>query len=367
MNICFITPEFPPTSGGIGNITKEFAKAFIKNNDVVTVITPKINNSEKEEEYLGIKVIRVDCIKTNLLKLDQISFILKSTWQTLKIKPDVVIGQTIIPAGLASGLSGLLSKTKAITQSYGRDINIELEKKLYTRLLCKLSFLLNKKVITTCNYHKKIINKYTKKPIEIIPHIVPNIKINETKEECKKELKLKTKTNLIFVGRLIKRKGANILISAVKDIDCYVHIIGVGPEENNLKKLTKDLGLENKIIFHNRLEYQKTLKFMKASDIFVFPTVKEALAFVFYESVLMQIPIITSNSQNAGGGTDIFTHEHDALLVNRNAESFNKAIKHLIKNKEKRKILSKNALNTIKKNESSNILKKFKRIANDIH
>ncbi len=365
MKVCFITQEFYPTLAGIAHVTEDFSRELIKDGDTVTIITPRIKGTKKKEEYKGMKVIRLNYPKTNFLKLDQISFILKSTLQAIKLKPDVIIAQQIIPSGLASGLSGLFIKTKTVTRALGRDIDIELEKKRFTRLLSKISFKLNDKLIALGDYHTNIIKKHTKRHIDILPHFIPDIKINQTKEECKKELKFKDKPNLVFVGRLIERKGVDILIKSVKDIDCQVHIIGEGPEKENLEQLTKELNLENKITFHGSIPHEKTLKFIKASDMFVFPTIKEALATVYLESILMETPVITTHSRNPGGTeTRVFKHGYNSMLLDRNPESFNKAIKELIKNKKLGKTLAENALKSSTEYQPHNVIKRFKEIIN---
>ena len=80
---------------------------------------------------------------------------------------------------------------------------------------------------------EKIING---KNIEIIPM---GAGIGDISEKENAERKQKTKTNILFVGRLIEWKGTNFLIDAVKLLDpskFELHIAGDGPERENLEK-----------------------------------------------------------------------------------------------------------------------------------
>jgi len=113
------------------------------------------------------------------------------------------------------------------------------------------------------------------------------------------------KTDLIFLGRLIKDKNVDILIKSVlrikkelNDIKCL--IIGEGPERENLIKLCDGLNLKDNVIFKDFFEYEKAISCMKASKIFVFPSTREGFGIVVLEAMACGLPVITvSHSMNA--------------------------------------------------------------------
>ncbi|MFA5163317.1 MAG: glycosyltransferase [Patescibacteria group bacterium] len=57
------------------------------------------------------------------------------------------------------------------------------------------------------------------------------------------------KDYILYLGRLSSEKGIDILIRALSKTQLKLKIAGLGPEEDNLKKLSRELGLEDRIEF----------------------------------------------------------------------------------------------------------------------
>lgn len=64
-----------------------------------------------------------------------------------------------------------------------------------------------------------------------------------------KKINLNPKNYFLYLGRLSKEKGIDILIKSFINISSNLYIVGKGSEEKNLKKLVDVLGLSNKIKF----------------------------------------------------------------------------------------------------------------------
>ena len=113
-------------------------------------------------------------------------------------------------------------------------------------------------------------------------------------------------SDIIFAGRLLPNKNADLLIQAVKrvkrtkrDIRCI--IVGNGPERARLEAMVTDLKLENNITFFNFLEdHNELFSLMKASKMFVLPSVREGFSLVVVEANACGIPVVTTR------------HEHNA-------------------------------------------------------
>lgn len=101
------------------------------------------------------------------------------------------------------------------------------------------------------------------------------------------------------LGRLVSGKGHAMLIEAFKNIPARLVIIGTGPSEKNLREQITALGLENKVhlITEATIAY-KGANYLKAFDIFVFPSLREAFGLVLLEAAHAGLPIIASD---AGG------------------------------------------------------------------
>ena len=113
-------------------------------------------------------------------------------------------------------------------------------------------------------------------------------------------------SDVIFVGRLIREKNVDLLIGAVALVrqdmpDIRVCIIGAGPEEERLRKLVGDYGLENTIEMTGFLsQYADVIGRMKASKVFVSPSEREGFGIAALEALVCGLSLITiEGSMNA--------------------------------------------------------------------
>lgn len=79
-------------------------------------------------------------------------------------------------------------------------------------------------------------------------------------------LKIDTQTlEIVYFGRLVPYKGLNLCIEAVSQVlkqtnqKIRFHVIGFGEQKENLIDLTKNLGIEKQVIFHDPLPYGQNL------------------------------------------------------------------------------------------------------------
>ena len=98
---------------------------------------------------------------------------------------------------------------------------------------------------------------------------------------------------LCAVGRLESVKNFSLLIHAVKVLDVKLLIVGEGSEEKKLKMLTKELCLEDKIIFTGlRGDVQEL---MINSDLCVITSDREGFSYVMAEALLLKTPVISTD------------------------------------------------------------------------
>lgn len=114
----------------------------------------------------------------------------------------------------------------------------------------------------------------------------------------------KTKSDILFAGRLLKHKHVDLLIEAVSllakthpDIRCL--IIGEGPEQESLSKKITALHLGKNIRMLGRVEHHTDLYgLMKASKVFVLPSDREGFGLVVLEANACGIPVVTVDKEN---------------------------------------------------------------------
>lgn len=101
------------------------------------------------------------------------------------------------------------------------------------------------------------------------------------------------------VGRLVRFKRQDILLKAFAQIhnvlaDAQLVVIGAGPEEQRLKQLVVDLGIETKVCFTGAIFQAERL--YRAFDVFVLPSDNEPFGLVLLEAMAAACPIIATDS-----------------------------------------------------------------------
>ena len=126
------------------------------------------------------------------------------------------------------------------------------------------------------------------------------------------------KLNILFVGRLEKRKGLNYLLEAFKQVKQEIsnsRLIIVGPGTRLRHKYEKQVmrsGLKD-VAFVGFVAYDELPRYYKTADVFCAPaTGRESFGIVLLEAMAMGKPIVASNIE---GYASVVTHGVDGLLV----------------------------------------------------
>ena len=107
--------------------------------------------------------------------------------------------------------------------------------------------------------------------------------------------------DIVFLGRLVNDKGADILIKAIellnkKDRLVTATVIGRGPEYYNLKSLVEYLGLESTISFTGALSGDELVNALNQHKVMVVPSLcEEAFGVVVLEGLACGCKLIVSN------------------------------------------------------------------------
>ncbi len=126
------------------------------------------------------------------------------------------------------------------------------------------------------------------------------------------------KLNILFVGRLEKRKGLNYLLKAYKQIKQEIpnsRLIVVGPGTRFHRKYqwqVRRAGLKD-VVFVGYTSYDELPRYYKTADIFCSPaTGQESFGIVLLEAMAVGTPVVASNIE---GYANVITHGVDGLLV----------------------------------------------------
>ena len=143
-----------------------------------------------------------------------------------------------------------------------------------------------------------------------------------------------------FVGRLDRCKGADLLTSAAailckKDERYRFVIVGEGPERKQLEGLALRLGLEEEVVFTGLCK--NPAEVIRAFDIAVMPSRREAFGIAAIEFMRMKIPVVAAA---VGGLVELIRHEQTGILLDElNAENIAEAVDRLVRESSLRESL----------------------------
>jgi phosphatidylinositol alpha-1,6-mannosyltransferase len=144
------------------------------------------------------------------------------------------------------------------------------------------------------------------------------------------------------VARLDKRKGHDKILMAIKNLKVkfpkikYVSI-GFGDEEKNLKKLTKELSLENEVALLKNLSDDVKLSLIEKSDLFLMPSRIEKKSVEGFGISFMEAASygVASIGGKDGGASDAILHNETGLICDGNdLNSIYNAILHFFENEK---------------------------------
>ena len=156
-----------------------------------------------------------------------------------------------------------------------------------------------------------------------------------------------TKKKILYLGRVVKYKGLDLLIKAMSGISEEYELIVVGDGEfkNECEDLVKELKLNPRIHFLGACLSNEAPYYYKNTDIFVLPTrfrldanvQMESWGFTVNEAMALEVPVVTTTA--VGSGFDLIIDGVTGGLAEAgNSESLTEKINFVIENNEDNKI-----------------------------
>ena len=330
--ILIATGIYPPDLGGPATLLTELPGALIKNGMAVRVITysDAVSTLAEQEEKMVYRISR-----------RQSSFFrqIKYFWQMLKLSRwgDVVYATDTYSVGYFAYLIKKLTNKKyiirfagdsaweaAVAAGWTNDYIVDFQEKRYDEKIEKLKkrrtiILKNAdKIIAVSNFMASLAIKIgvSENKIAVIYNAVDFFK------EQPQKIKPSSPT-LVFAGRLMPWKGVEALLGVVAELkndfpDIIFEILGDGPQESQLKELTRQLNLEQNARFRGRVSEQESHQIFARSTIFVLNTNYEGLPHSVLNAMRANLPVITTS---VGGNLEVIQDGENGLLVPYNDKS----------------------------------------------
>jgi L-malate glycosyltransferase len=167
---------------------------------------------------------------------------------------------------------------------------------------------------------------------------------------------------ILFYGALEERKGVNILIQAFSKItnpDSRLVIIGTGPEKEKLINLAGELGINDRIIFHDWMKNEELPAILAKSEIFVYPSLpkggwEEQFGYAMGEASACEVPVVASRT---GSIDEVVKDGETGILVEpANVDELSLALIKLLNDNELRRKMGRKGREYISNNFSHEIV-----------
>ena len=270
-----------------------------------------------------------------------------------KEKPDLINAHYASGYGTLGRLSGF---NKKLLNVWGSDVyDFPNESKVKKRIIEK-NFKSYTAIASTSYCMAEETKKYLEdksKEIFITPFGVDTKKF--------KNLNIEKNKNELVIGivkTLTENYGIEYLIRAIKelentlDIENYkkirLLIYGKGELKNKLEALTKELQIEDKVIFKGYISNEDVPKALNEMDIFVVPSINESFGVAAVEAMACEIPVIASS---VGGLKEVIVDKETGYLVpKKDHKEIAKYLKKLILDKNLRTPLGENGRKRVLEN-----------------
>ena len=230
--------------------------------------------------------------------------LLWTTWRQIqRWRPDVVHAHWLIPQGLVMALLSVLSSRTPpyVVTSHGADLfalrawPLPALKRFVARRAAALT-VVSKAMVQELERLGVPADKISVQPmgVDLENRFTPDDTVTRSDNE------------LLFVGRLVEKKGVRYLLEALPKIikghpDAYLTIAGFGPEESALRRQAESLGIGDHVHFLGAVPQERLPALYRRVAVFVAPFIEaasgdqEGLGLVTVEAIGCGCPVIVSD------------------------------------------------------------------------
>lgn len=280
----------------------------------ITIIAPRVKGSERVTEHCGVTVRRFayfpkrferladDAIMPQLnrrpaLWIQAVTLVACMAWQTLaqhlRHRSDIVHAQWIVPSALVAYVTRPITRTPYIITSRGADA-FRLNQGLLKHLKLAAIGGAERFVGVSRDITEQFLNARTQ--LEVQPSGIDFGLWQRLVSERSPEM-----GRILFVGRLVAKKGVADVIQAAAGLDnVQLRIVGDGPLNESLKQLAKSVNAGDRVVFLGQRTREQIAEEFRAAACVVIPSVdapdgdRDGTPNVLGEAIAAGIPVIGS-------------------------------------------------------------------------
>ena len=355
-----VTRSYPPEIGGMQNLMWGLTNSLSKH-DLIKVFADGHKNAKQFDEKVSFTIERIGGPK--IIKKYRKSLLVNNYLESNKKVKTVI-------ADHWKSLEQIKTNVKKICLIHSKEINHKKGSFSNRRILKAFNNI--DQVVANSEYTKNLaveIGIDQNKIIVINPGVFPVKDIDKSLiKEAEKLLKNKN-PRLITVSRFDKRKNHEKVIMALRNLkQIYPNIvytcIGYGDEEENIKKLTNELELDEQVMFLKNISQDLKNALVSKSNTFVMPSIihktsVEGFGIAYVEAAQYGIPSIGGKD---GGASDAIKNNETGIICDgNNLEEIYSSIDLILKNNSYLE-MGKKAKDYSTKFEWDNIIKEYLKV-----
>lgn len=348
MKILVVTTSFPLKRGdSLSPFLWEFCKRLRERGWDVTVVVPHHRGVKEEENWDGIKIKRfrylpeametfaysgglLPGLKRNPFRIFGILLFINAMYRKVMktIKEgnfDIINVHWLFPAAFWAGRLYRRKIPAVVFTGHGTDV--QLTKKFPFNRFADKALGVASGLTLNSHYMQQVLKgRAVPEKIEIIPMGTDTDRFSPAKTKPSKSKKI------LFIGRLIKQKGVDMLIEAYSLVkksypDAGLEIIGYGPEKRRILRIVETMGLRQDVTFSDAVEYDALIEKYRAARILAFPSlIGEGFGMTVAEAAACGIPTVTFGM---GGTAELVVNGETGIIVNSNIESLADGLKRI--------------------------------------
>jgi glycosyltransferase involved in cell wall biosynthesis len=97
----------------------------------------------------------------------------------------------------------------------------------------------------------------------------------------------------LYAGRLLPWKGVSLVLRALAELpDWHLEIVGSGQDETRLRKLARQLGVDERVMFTGWLSQEELWRSLVTANALVHPSLRDDSPLILAEALALGIPIV---------------------------------------------------------------------------
>lgn len=307
MKIVLATPLYPPEIGGPATYIKELAYK-LKDDHEITIVA----YASTSEDIPGTTLLTISKRRPLPVRL------IKFTWVLFKAarSADVIYVQNAVAAGLPAAIVGLLLRKPVVLKFVGdeaweRATQLrQTTKQLEDFLAAPEGGMRIRLVMFLQGWVLRHVHTVTTPSAYLCDAIIRTYRVPQNSAVVNYNAAEKTEAlpfsaqpvrhQIVATARLVEWKGIDGIIRAVALLkkefpDVRLVVAGDGPEEESLKKLARDMHVEDCVTFLGRVSRAETWHIRKSSEVYVLNSTYEGLPHTALTSFAAEIPMVATN------------------------------------------------------------------------